>query len=98
MIEVEVALSDEDLYDLAKAEGGESFPAEVVDRLITGDSPLKVYREYRDLTQKELAKAAGVSAMYVSQIERGNREGSSATLKKLAAALKVELADIAPVE
>ena len=29
-------LSDEELYARADAEGGESFPAEVVDRLLAG--------------------------------------------------------------
>jgi transcriptional regulator with XRE-family HTH domain len=43
------------------------------------------------MTQDALATAAGVSKPFVSQIEGGKREGSTATLRKLAAALGVSL-------
>jgi len=52
--DVEGALTDEELYDLAKSAGGESFPATVVDRLLAGESPIRVYRDHRRLTQKQL--------------------------------------------
>ena len=39
----------------------------------------------------ELAKRAGISGAYLSQIESGVREGTGATLKKLAKALGVDL-------
>jgi mRNA interferase RelE/StbE len=88
------ALSDEELYDAAKAAGREHFPIEVVDRLMAGENPLKVFREYRGLTQKELAKAAGLGAVYLSQIETGKRRGSTETLRKLARALDLDLDDL----
>ena len=90
----DAALSDEELFDRAKAEGSETFPAEITDRLIAGDSPIKVFREYRSLSQAALAKAAGVHRMYISQLERGTRTGSTAMLIKLASALGVELQDL----
>ena len=49
------AISDEELYDRARSEGGESFPIEVADRLLAGESPIRVYRSYRGMTQQELA-------------------------------------------
>ena len=52
------ALTDESLCDRAKAEGGELFPAEIVDRLLAGESPVGVYRKYRGVTRKQLAEAA----------------------------------------
>lgn len=69
----------------------EVFPAEVVNAIIDGINPVKVLREYRGSTQKDLAAAAGINAMYLSQIERGERTGSMATLKALAKALRVDM-------
>ena len=87
-------LSDEALYDEAKAGGGEFFPAEVVDRLLAGENPIRVYRTYRRMTQKELAAAAGINPVYLSQIETGKRAGSLKTLAVVAAALGVEPGDL----
>lgn len=87
-------LSDEELYDRAKAEGDEFFPIEVVDRLLAGEHPIKVYRTHRGMTQGELAAAVGVHKMYVSQIETGRRVGSTKTLTALARALNVGLDDL----
>ena len=84
------ALSDEALYDRAKADGGEFFPAEIVDRLLAGERPVGVYRKYRGLTRKQLAEAAGIDAVTLSQIETGKRSGSLRTLAAIAKALGVE--------
>lgn len=86
--------SDEELYDAAKARGEEAFPISLVDRLMAGDSPIKVYREYRGLTQKELAVAAGITPVYLSQIETGVRQGSAKVLANLAQALAISLDDL----
>ena len=88
------ALSDEALYDRAKAEGGELFPAEIVDRLLAGESPVGVYRKYRGLTRKQLADTAGIDAVTLSRIETGKRAGSPRTLAAIAKALGVEPGDL----
>ena len=90
----EAALSDEALYDEAKAAGDEFFPADVVDRLLTGENPIRVYRTYRGMTQKQLAVAAGINPVYLSQIETGKRAGSLRTLTAIAQALDVEAGDL----
>lgn len=87
-------MSDEDLFDAARASGEDRFPVELVDRLLAGHSPLKVYREYRGLTQKELARKAKITLLYLSQIERGARGGSIKVLGALAKALGVDLDDL----
>lgn len=89
-------MSDEALYDAAKARKSEAFPAEVANAILDGASPVKVFREYRGLTQAALAKAAGIGKLYLSQIETGRRTGSLATLRALAKALRVDLDLIAP--
>lgn len=90
----EAALSDEALYDEAKAEGDEFFPADVVDRLLTGENPIRVYRTYRGMTQKQLAVAAGINPVYLSQIETGKRTGSPRTLTAIARVLDVDPGDL----
>lgn len=51
-------------------------------------SRLRLARESRELTQKELAEAAGVSAAAMSQFEREAAKPSAATLNKIAGALE----------
>jgi DNA-binding XRE family transcriptional regulator len=92
--EAEAMLGDEALYDLAKAEADETFPAEIADRLLAGANPTKVFREYRGLTQAELAARAGVNAVYLSQIETGRRRGSTKTLEAIAQVLGVQVDDL----
>ncbi len=82
-------------YDAAKARREESFPSEIADRLIAGENPIKIFREYRGLTQRQLARAAATTAPYVSQIETGRRVGSVKLLHRLADALDVGLDDLA---
>ena len=82
-------------YDATKralASGEEELiPAAVVDRLLDGDNPIRVWREFRGLTSAHLASACGVSAAAISQLEAGKRQPSVSLLKKLAAALRVDL-------
>lgn len=66
------------------------YPAEIVQRLISGEPPIKVFREHRRLSQSQLAKAAGTSAQYISQIERGDRDPGKKLLPRLAAKLSVD--------
>lgn len=72
----------------------ELLPAAMVDRIIAGESPLRVWREHRSMTAKALADAAGIAPAFLSQIETGKREGGIETLKRIAAALNVALDDI----
>lgn len=73
-------LEDIQDYDRAKAALGagreEIIPAEVVFALVEGENPVKVWREYRQLTQQQLADAAGIRVPFLSQIESGkHRQG-----------------------
>ena len=92
--DAEAILSDEEHYDRATASNDESFPIEVVDQLLAGQNPISVYRNYRGLTQNELATAADINTVYLSQIETGKRTGSTKTLAVLAKALKVTVDDL----
>ncbi len=94
MLEEYEDLLDIVAYDEAKKRNEEYFPHELVSRLIDGENHLKVYREYRKLTQQALANASGVSRDMIAMIETGKKNGSLATVKKLAAALDIEIEDL----
>ncbi len=87
---------DAELARRALERDEERIPIEVVERLIEGENPVRVWRKYRGLTQQGLAKKVGVSPAYLSQIETGKRGGSSKVLRAIASALNVDLDDIDP--
>jgi ribosome-binding protein aMBF1 (putative translation factor) len=68
----------------------ETFPDAMVAAILDGTHPLKALREHRGLTQAELAKDCRTSAVYLSQIERGDRRAGRKLLEKLGKALSVE--------
>jgi len=56
---------------------------------------VRAWREHRHFSQNRLAQDAGISKAYLSQIESGKRNGSRATLRKLADALAVPVSVLA---
>ncbi|MGH2341867.1 helix-turn-helix domain-containing protein [Segnochrobactraceae bacterium EtOH-i3] len=82
---------------LAREAAGETemIPAEIVNRLLAGENPVRVWRSHRGLTVTELAEKAGVAQPYLSQIETGKRDGTLETMRRIAAALGVTLDDLA---
>lgn len=89
----DVALYDEVKARLAAGEE-ELLPAEYVERMIAGESPVAVWRDYRGMGAQVLAEKAGISQAYLSQIERSKRDGTVGTMKKIAAALRVPLDEL----
>ena len=90
----EGALTDEELYDLAKASDEESFPVEVVEALVDGEHPIAVFCRHRGMRQRHVAEKAGIHPTYLSQIVRGRRKGSTTTLAAIARVLNVDLDDL----
>jgi DNA-binding XRE family transcriptional regulator len=96
---LEAAEVSEDLavYRAAKAMPEEELiPAGVINRVLDGESAVAVWREHRGLTLTALAKAAGLSTPYVSQIEAGKRVGTVTALRAIAKALNIGLDELAP--
>jgi len=91
-------LDDVMAYDRAKAElaNGEDelVPAELADAILDGKNLVKVWRQYRGLSQVELSGKIGKSQAYLAQIENGKREGTVAVYRAIAQALGVDLDDI----
>ncbi|MHC8495322.1 helix-turn-helix transcriptional regulator (plasmid) [Thalassospira sp. SM2505] len=75
------ALADDD---------GTRYPQEVITRLMAGEQPIKVYREFHGMTQEQLAQKAGVTKVYISQLERGHRNMSNKLRAKIASILDVD--------
>lgn len=83
----------------ARAQAGEEYvPAALVDRIIDGDAPLRVWRDYRGLTQAALGAMVGLNKMTISGIESGRRDTTSRNWRKLADALSVDVDDILPLD
>ncbi len=57
---------------------------------------VKRLRQAREWNQTELAYHAGLAPSVISQIENGKRDPSARTLRKLAEALEVDVADLFP--
>jgi DNA-binding XRE family transcriptional regulator len=72
----------------------ELVPSDVVDRMLAGESLVRVWREHRGLTAAQLAAAADISAGYLSELESGKKTGSLETLRRIADALKLSIDDL----
>ena len=81
----------EDAVDLElEPPEGPYVPMAVVHREADGCSPITAWREYRGLTQKELAQKLGVSQAQVAKWEKPSARARKTTLAKIAIALECE--------
>ena len=81
----------------ALARDEESFPASFVERLLlSGENPVRIWREHRGLTAAELARRANVSNAHISAIETGASTGSVQTLRRIADALDTTIDTLVP--
>lgn len=79
---------DDYLALLSKDAETDSVPQEVAERAILEDMPLiKAWRLHLGMTQKEVAKKAGITQAALSQMERAENPNRTATLEKLGTAL-----------
>lgn len=73
-------------FDSRLAAGMEELiPAEFVNRMIDGENKIKVWREYRGLSARDLAEKAGISVDKLDRIENGELNGDK--IGRIAAAL-----------
>ena len=83
----------------ARREGGEEYlPSEMVDRLIAGESALRVWRQSRKMTLDKLAREVGIRKSFLSEIETGKARGAPSLWRKFADALGVSADDILPLD
>ena len=95
MVAASEMLADVPAYDAAMSIPGDGMPVAFFTRIIQGENPVRVIREWRGLTQAELARRAGLHRVQLHDVETGKSRGSVDTLKAIAGALGVGLDDIA---
>ena len=92
-------LADVRAYDAANARlaaaEDELIPLEITERRLRGEPAVRIWREYRKMTQEQLAKKARVSRALIAAIETKRKAGSVSTWKKLGAALNVSWEQLA---
>lgn len=60
-----------------------------------GGNKVRAWRIARGLSASELADRVGISPAFLSQIEGDSRNGTFNTIKRIAAALKIKVSDLA---
>ena len=98
---VDILQKLEDLEDIRAADetkrrivnGEETTPASVVYALLDGENPIRVWRDYRKLSQHELADAIGISKAHMLQIESGTRSGKQ-YYDKITSILDIDAEDL----
>ncbi len=78
------------------AAGAPLLPKDVVDRLAKGENPVRLLRQWRDMTQLYLSFKTNLSQGYISDVETGRRKGTAAALRLIADVLKVPLDLLVP--
>jgi len=68
----------------------ETYPDSVIEAILEGIHPIKAFREYRRMTQAQLATKVGTSAVYISQLERGDRRAGRKLRGKIGVALEID--------
>jgi hypothetical protein len=71
------------------------LPVELVKRMLGGESPVRIWREHRKMTARQLARSAKLQPSYLSEIETAKKPGSFDAMARIARALKVSLDDLA---
>jgi ribosome-binding protein aMBF1 (putative translation factor) len=98
----------EDLEDLAAVEERLAYEEKVgkeiarrdyltgdeMKRILDDESPVKVWREKRGLTQRELADEAVISPSYLAEIETGKKPGSAVALRNLSRVLAIPMENL----
>jgi len=83
---------------LARVQAGEeeTFPGDLVARMVAGENAIKLMREHRGMTQAALADAAGTSTAYISQLETNRRKPGLDLARRIAGALRVDFDTLFP--
>ena len=82
-----------------RLESGEDelVPFDLLTQMLARDNPVRVWREFRGLSQSELAERADVDRSHLSRLERsGSGSGNAVTLRKLADALNCAIDNLVP--
>ena len=90
-------IADAEAAARARAEGCGYLPAEMANRILDGESALRVWRQHRGLSAAALAALVGVGPSHITHLENGTREGRLTLWRAIADVLHVHIDDIVPV-
>lgn len=91
------AFANEVLQDIANGDD-EFIPFEMHEALSVGDvHPVRIWREHRGMTAKQLAEKASITAPYLSDIETEKRNPGVDVLVKLSKVLNTTVDDLIPM-
>lgn len=77
------------------AEGRDEFiPSEMVDRLLSGENLIRVWREYRGLDVPTLAGKVDLPPGYLAEVEAGSGVLNESQLERVATALNLTVDDL----
>jgi DNA-binding XRE family transcriptional regulator len=96
---VENAEMSQDIRDYHQAKqvieaGEEVIPSHVTYAILDGENPIKVWREYRQLSRQALATQVGITENYLSDIEAGKSMPTIDILVAIAKVLNLDVEDI----
>ncbi len=80
----------EDRLAALDADDGSRIPHDVALALMRGANPVAAFRSHAGITLLDLSERTGVAASYLSEIERGLKPGSAATLSRIANGLGIK--------
>ena len=69
------------------ADDGSRIPHDMALAIMRGANPVAAFRSHSGITLRDLSDRTGIAASYLSEIERGLKPGSAATLSRIANAL-----------
>ncbi|HYE34205.1 helix-turn-helix transcriptional regulator [Methylocaldum sp.] len=76
------------------APGEEQLPEDLMARLLGGENAIRIWREFRGLTQQDLAERAGITESFIGLLERGRPTCRIDKLTRIAEVLGVHLEQI----
>ena len=103
----DVGLMQQDIQDIVDSQQAwrayleypeQHIPTDVFDQVLDGANPVKIYREWRGYSVKELSVKTGISEQIIYGIESGSRKGNVSHYQKIAHALNLIVDDIIPVK
>ena len=77
----------EDRLAALDADDGSRIPHDVALAIMRGANTVAAFRKHLGITLRDLSERTGVALSYLSEIERGLKPGSAATLSRIARAL-----------
>ena len=96
LVDAVESMEDLMLYQEAMETSEEIIPGEVVDLLLQGENPIRVWRTFRGISQHKLAHSTNISESYLSQLEGRRKTGTIPVMDAIAEALNVSLEEIMP--